>query len=348
MRFSESEQSITIEMRSWMKRVLLTLVVLLSAASSFAAETQRYLVAMRHLPARVSFRQADDQIAPRNMEVFRNVDAFAADLTAEEAAELRSEPGVIAVETLKTRHLLDATPSIPQELVSGRDPNGQTTPYGVSLVKAEAVWPVAKGAAINVVIIDTGIDYTHPDLRDDYAGGYNTFKKNNDPKDDNGHGTHCAGTIGAEDNGLGVIGVAPKVRLWSVKVLGADGEGETENIVSAADWIIGRKNELGGNWIVSLSLGSPRADPVERQAFERLADAGILAVAASGNSAGDVSFPAAYPTVMSIGAVDSASEIADFSNTGPEMSLVGPGVDVLSTLPIGSGSIAYVTNGTVS
>src|SRR5205807_2632085 len=80
-------------------------------------------------------------------------------------------------------------------------------------------WPVTHGEGINVVIIDTGIDYTHPDLSAVYAGGLNTFGNTDDPKDDNGHGTHVAGTIAAADNAVGVVGVAPHVKLWSVKVL---------------------------------------------------------------------------------------------------------------------------------
>src|SRR5450759_552380 len=96
-----------------------------------------------------------------------------------------------------------------------RSSHFQTVPYGIDLVHARDVWPVTRGkGTVNVVVIDTGIDYTHPDLKEAYAGGYNVFTKTNDPKDDHGHGTHVAGIIAAADNDFGVVGVAPEVRLW--------------------------------------------------------------------------------------------------------------------------------------
>jgi subtilisin family serine protease len=92
------------------------------------------------------------------------------------------------------------------------------------MVRAPLVWPVAKGDGINVAVVDTGIDYTHPELKDRYQGGFNAITGTNDPTDDEGHGTHVAGTIAASDNGIGVVGVAPNAKIWSAKVR-ADGSG---------------------------------------------------------------------------------------------------------------------------
>src|SRR5207248_4328200 len=106
-----------------------------------------------------------------------------------------------------------------------RDVNGQTIPWGVKAVNALSVWPITRGASINVAVLDTGMDLNHPDLRAAYAGGFNTYFGDSHypgepqaPTDDEGHGTHVSGTIAATDNNMGVVGVAPAVRLWSVRV----------------------------------------------------------------------------------------------------------------------------------
>ncbi|HKO57325.1 MAG TPA: S8 family serine peptidase [Thermoanaerobaculia bacterium] len=337
-----------------MKRTLFAVALLLTASSMFAAEgTHRYVVALRAgAPMRESFRQLDADFASggRSLRLFPHVSAAAVDLTDEEAAELRGQRNIVAVEPAIERHLLDSTPVTNTELIAGRNPNGQTTPYGISLVNAQQVWPYKRGDAINVVVMDTGIDYNHPDLKDQYAGGRNEIAKTDDPLDNNGHGTHVAGTISASDNDLGVVGVAPHVKLWSAKVLNAQGSGRTDSIIAAIDWALGKKAELGGNWIFSLSLGSEDSSLVELQAFQKAADAGVLTIAASGNASeaglpAPVAYPAAYPSVVAIGAINAKSVLADFSNQGPELALVAPGVDVLSTLQVGKGSIAYVGSG---
>ena len=322
-------------------------LALFSATTLFAAEVPgRYLVATRE-PVDLSQPAPATQDGSRarlgsRFEAFRSVNGYAADLTPAEVAALRKSPDVAFVEPVQERHVLEI-----------RNPNGQTTPYGVSLVDAPAAWAVSQPGVVNVAIVDTGIDYTHPELAPQYAGGYNVIKKTNDPMDDNGHGTHCAGTIGAADNGQGVIGVAPKVRIWSVKVLDAKGSGTSESIIKAIDWVVAKKDEVGGDWVMSLSLGSADSSDLEKAAFQKAEDAGILTVAASGNdsvpgSPAPVGFPAGYPSVLAIGAIDSTKTIADFSNQGPELALVAPGVDVLSTMRMGTGSIAFVGDGTTT
>jgi serine protease len=317
---------------------------LFSATSLFAADsTGRYLVATRE-PVDVSDAAPATRDGGRGrlgarFEAFRSVNGYAADLTAAEVAAVRASAGVKFVEPVRERHIMEV-----------RNPNAQTTPYGVAMVNAPASWTVSQPGAVNVVVLDTGIDYTHPELAPQYAGGWNAITKTNDPMDNNGHGTHCAGTIGAADNGLGVIGVAPKVRLWAVKVLDAKGSGTSESVIKGIDWVLARKQELGGDWVMSLSLGSSESSDLEKQAFQRAEDAGVLTVAASGNDSvpdapAPVGFPAAYPSVIAVGAIDSTKTIADFSNQGPELALVAPGVDVLSTMRLGTGSIAYVGTG---
>src|SRR5205823_10178266 len=128
---------------------------------------------------------------------------------------------------------------------------------------AREVWPYTRGAGVNVAVIDTGIDFTHPDLRRAYAGGYNALSPADAPRDDNFHGTHVAGTIAATDNGFGVLGVAPDVRLWAVKVLDQSGNGDSEHVVAGVDWVLSKKKELGGHWIINLSLGALEKSNIE-------------------------------------------------------------------------------------
>ena len=339
-----------------MKQPLLALALLLIPAVLFADEaTHTYLVATRHPVAgpqghRLAILETDqfsDHV--RNTENdFEHVNGFSAEMTDAEAATMAKAPGVRYVERAVERHILGiGTNAVARNL------NGQTTPYGINLVDAPSTWPATRGSNVNVAIIDTGIDYNHPDLKDQYAGGFNEITKTSDPLDDNGHGTHVAGIIAAEDNNIGVVGVAPGTHIWSVKVLGSNGSGTTANVIAGVDWVISKKAAVGGNWIISESLGSSDPSQFEQEATAQAISAGIIVVAASGNDStattpAPVSYPAAYPGVLAIGAVDSTSTIADFSNQGPELSFVAPGVDVLSTLPVGTGSIGEVTTGSTA
>src|SRR5712691_8189031 len=180
-----------------MKKIAtLILCLSLALASNAFAATQRYIVATRaSVPtARIAsmIRDVETTPQPRSVESFRSIAGFAADLTDDEAAALRKSPDVRYVEPVVERHALDLGVTTQADVPS---PFGQTVPYGIDLVRAREVWPVVHGEGINVVVIDTGIDYTHPDLVNAYAGGFNTYTHSDDPKDDNGHGTHVCGTI---------------------------------------------------------------------------------------------------------------------------------------------------------
>ncbi len=332
-----------------MKRSVLFFLALLVSAPLFAAPTQRYIVTTRTRLAvpRVQTMIRDIEVTPhaRAIESFALIRGFAADLTDEEAAALRKKPDVSYVEPVLERHALELGGKESNADVA--NPFGQVVPFGVDMVRAREVWPVTRGEGINVVVIDTGIDKTHPDLAGVYAGGYNTYDKSDNPADDNGHGTHVAGTIAAADNTVGVVGIAPNVRLWSVKVLDSKGSGTTDKIISALDWVMAKKNELGGDWVLNLSLGSSQPSAAESTAFQNAVANGLLVCAASGNEStpnltAPVGYPAAYPGVLAIGAIDATKSVASFSNQGPELAVVAPGVGVLSTVPVGTGSVAGV------
>jgi subtilisin family serine protease len=267
----------------------------------------------------------------RDLRELTTIHGFAANLTAEEIASLKSSGDLITIEPDGERHaLLDA-------ITTGQ----QTIPYGLRSVNAPPLWPITRGKSVNggpaihVAIIDTGIDYKNPELAAAFKEGFNFVARTSDPLDDAGHGSHVAGTIAALNDQSGVVGIASDVDLYSLKVLDSCGSGRTSDIISAIDWVIQKKKAIGGNWIVNLSLGSDNASAAEETEFQAAAAAGILVFAASGNgydgSSLALAYPAGYSSVVSVGAIDATNKIADFSQRGPQLKLVAPGVAVLST-----------------
>jgi subtilisin len=193
------------------------------------------------------------------------------------------------------------------------------------------------GGGVLVAVIDSGIDYTHPELLENYAFGHNFITGTLDAMDDNGHGTHVAGTVAAVRNGAGVVGVAPTAGLVGLKVLGANGSGSFSNVIAALQFVV--ENEIP---ITNNSYGSDR-DPgtLVRTAFANSAAAGVLHIAAAGNSGNcggnnnSVGFPAQYDSVVAVAAVNSSNKRPCFSSTGPTLELSAPGVSVNSTVPGG-------------
>jgi subtilisin len=190
----------------------------------------------------------------------------------------------------------------------------QTVGTGVSRIKA--VGKANKGAGVNVAVIDTGIDTTHPDLAANIAGWTNCSDKG--PRnygDSNGHGTHVAGIIAALDNGIGVVGVAPGAKLWSVRVLDATGSGSFSDVVCGIDFVDGKSPAKGGPiTVANMSLGGPgsddgncgnsNGDPVHLAVCQVVRD-GVTLVVAAGNSKTDLSnfIPAAYDEAVTVSAL---------------------------------------------
>jgi serine protease len=321
------------------KTFLLAPLMLLSALS--AESRERYLVATRPQAAgtgRVAAQSAGVAADRDSLVALETFDGFAADLDAHQLAALAASPEVRWIEPVIERQAFDFSAGRFEASVQAG--GTQFTPWGLPSMQVPESWPARRGGVVNVVVIDTGIDINHEDLRDVYAGGFNVFSRDELPIDDASHGTHVAGTIGAIDNSVGVVGIVPGVRLWAAKVLDAEGRGTNEGVIRALDWTLARKQESGGRWVVNLSLGSARPSPAEREAVTRLLNEGVIVVAATGNgdSAGigtRVSYPAAYAGVISVGAIDRQSAVAAFSNRGAEIDFVAPGVAVPSTLPPG-------------
>ena len=229
----------------------------------------------------------------------------------------------------------------------------QTTPYGVDITEADlAIDDGNTGAGVDVAVIDTGIDAQHETLQSNLGDGYATTDAacttncggggpgggGNDINeclaewdDDNDHGTHCAGTAAAADDGTGVLGVAPGATLHAVKVLACDGSGTFDDIAAGIEWSADQ-----GHDVQSMSLGADTDSSVVKDALQYAADRGVVMVAAAGNSGpctDCVGFPARDERVIAVSATDSSDALADFSSTGPEVDIAAPGVNTLSTVP---------------
>jgi thermitase len=208
--------------------------------------------------------------------------------------------------------------------------------WALGAIEAPAAWDITTGTNdILIAIIDTGIDYTHPDLDGGryVVDGYDFVNEDDDPMDDEGHGTHVTGIATADtNNGQGIAGLAWNSRFMGVKVLDAEGVGTdfdvADGIMYAADH---------GAHVANLSLGSPfhshtLEDAMQYAYTEGRDQKGMVMACAVGNSYGSgVSYPAAYDQCLGVAATDRSDERAIFSSYGPEVDVAAPGVDILST-----------------
>jgi major intracellular serine protease len=221
--------------------------------------------------------------------------------------------------------------------------NTNETPEGVHLIQAPRIWENSnQGENIVIAVIDTGVDRNHPDLKDQIIGGRNfTTDHHANPtifKDNNGHGTHVTGTIAAGLNNNGVVGVAPKAKILSLKVLTGEGSGDYEWIIKAINYAVdwrGPQNQRVR--VISMSLGGPHDVPELHKAIQNAVNHNISVVVAAGNEGDDredtfeYSYPGSYNEVIQVGAVSNDLNLAPFTNTNAEVDLVAPGVEIVST-----------------
>lgn len=244
----------------------------------------------------------------------------------------RASPTLVDMQTYKR-----SAPATPADRFSPTD----KTPWGIGAVKAPEAWERSnQGEGARVLVLDTGIDRDHPSLKANFEAGKDFVGDSATPYDyfdRNGHGTHVSGTIAGVMDRAGFTGVAPKAKILMGRVCS---EGGCSNIAIARgiNWGVEQKVD-----IISMSLGGAWSTPAERTAITEADKAGVTVVAASGNDGSSrVSYPAALPTVIAVGAVDSTLAKATFSQYGPELAIVAPGVAVASSVPQGSGRASDV------
>jgi subtilisin len=222
------------------------------------------------------------------------------------------------------------------------------THIGSKLAHDAGIW----GQGVKVAVIDTGIDYIHddpddtpyvvdPEFNSNYRGGYDFVNHDADPMDDNGHGTHVAGILAAEKNGYLVVGVAPQVDLYGLKILDANGSGYESDAISALQWSV-----ANGMDVVNMSFGTHTNVTAFQDAVQNAAAAGLLMVAASGNVDPSnfqellygcpVAYPGAYPQVLSTTYTNPNDALTGYSCTGPEVDFAAPGDNIFSPVPVGT------------
>jgi subtilisin family serine protease len=322
--------------------LLVGAVVWLPVAGA-AAPTSSYIVVLNGSvgsPGAVAAEQAQARGLTVGHVYRHALKGYSAVMTAANAQGLRADPRVASV-----------TPDRPVQI------DQQVLPTGIDRVDGELSSTTSGDGAgsvdVDVAVIDTGIDLTHPDLN--VAGGVNCAPGRSF-NDSNGHGSHVAGIIAARDNDLGVVGVAPGARLWAVRVLNAGGVGSFADVICGVDWVTANSGMIE---VANMSLGGTGTEPAGsgcttgdafHDAICRSVVAGVTYTVAAGNEADDAAnhVPAAYDEVITVSALadfdgqpgglgsptcraDEDDTLANFSNFGPDVDLIAPGVCILST-----------------
>lgn len=239
--------------------------------------------------------------------------------------KLKAHPDVVRVdEDVKVFALQYREGNVRTERITQ---SSQLLPWGIDRIDAELVWPGGNTAdPVKVGIIDTGISNNHPDLSANVKGGVNTINPRKSWNDDNGHGSHVAGIVAALNNTTGVVGVGPKADLYAIKVLNAVGSGYLSDVIEGIQWAVANHMQ-----VVNMSLGTGSDIQSFHNAVIAAKNAGVVVVAAAGNSGSSVIFPAAYPEAIAVSATDQNNVIASWSSRGPEVDLAAPGVSIYST-----------------
>lgn len=304
----------------------------------------------------------EDQIESVNgLEVIEDDQGMGIEALLEEYRALPEVEYADEIFTIKADALNPVMPNDPrfneQWALVNNGQNGGTKGADIS---AALAWATTKGSdKVVVAVLDSGVDYTHHDLavniwtrpenikqyedKDlgviDDVNGYNALGNNNDPMDENGHGTHCAGIIGAEGgNNEGITGVNWNVKIMPLKFMDASGSGTTKDAIEAINYVIDRKKAGVNVRIISASWGSTQKSRALEDVISKARDAGILFVAASGNSSVDTDKQPHYPSsynlanVISVAALDNNDQLTSFSNYGAKsVHIAAPGKDILST-----------------
>ncbi|WP_374030045.1 S8 family serine peptidase [Bdellovibrio bacteriovorus] len=307
-------------------------------SSPLFAHAERLIVMMKD---KASFQRLHKQQGTWSQEIpgkieasLQNINTFIVDTANPRDVErLRSIQGVAYIEK---EYLHPA----PRKFVQGAALQAAAStplerPWGLDAIHAPEAWSLTnKGEGARILILDSGLQSNHPSIQPNFEKGrdFTGAGDDSDFSDNTGHGTHVAGTAAAAEMSGGFAGVAPKAKILAGRVCREEGCWNTA-VVAGINWGIEEKVD-----VVNLSLGSYGPTPAETAAVLSADRAGVSLVAATGNyGTAEVLFPAAHPTVIAVGAVDKNLRHAFFSQYGPEVSVVAPGVDVLSSIPVGTG-----------
>lgn len=306
-----------------MRRIWLGLLVAgVLGQGAMAAERDRYLVQLKPGAEAAVLAQSKGMGGELALALPEQ-HALALWLPAAAATALAHNPNVLWVEPDAKRYA-----------------SAETLPYGIPMVQAPQLSDAAAGEVL-VCIIDSGYSGGHPDLpHGAQVQGSNDAGTGSWSSDENGHGTHVAGTIAAVGgNDLGVVGVLPNqsVPLQIVKVFGANGWAYSSNLVGALNACKqGMSNRGFTRMVINMSLGGSVPSKTEEQAFNQAYGQNVLSVAAAGNAGNtSKSYPASYGSVVSVAAIDANKQLAYFSQRNDQVELAAPGVSVLSTVPTG-------------
>lgn len=274
-------------------------------------------------------RQAEfERRGARVKEVLAQQAALAVELSASELAQLQNDSDIELIEEDHKRY-----------------PMAQQIPYGYTMVQADQV---SDEFASNqkVCVIDSGLDLPHEDFLSGNITGTNNSGTGNWYDNGGPHGTHVAGTIAALNNATGMLGVMPNgnVKLHIIKVFNEEGWGYSSTLANAVNTCVSN-----GSTVINMSLGGEGSSTTESNAMQAAFDAGVLLIAAAGNDGNTVmSYPASYDAVVSVAAIDKNKQLADFSQRNSQVELSGPGVDIRSTYPEGTGLEATLSVGSNS
>ncbi len=324
-----------------MSRGLLVIIFSLFSFHSFAGE---YAVGFSSQNfKKINFNNKNNRFnhAGKNIRVLKNLEMIIIESDKDISKDIKADPMVEFVDALTVIKGPEKRFSLPFETLNHNQE--MQTPWGILAVEAPLVWEETNAAAgINVLVLDTGIDKDHPNIASRFIEGRDLIGRGSDDLpypffDEQGHGTHVAGTILADGGTGGVVGVAPGASLYVGKVCNNGCPGGA--ILAGVDWAIEAKMH-----VVNMSLGGRFSSSSAERAYQKAEDNNVVIVAASGNDGlGSVGYPAGYNSVLSVGAISENREIASFSNWGSNLDVVAPGVDVLSSYPRGTGRAAETT-----
>lgn len=348
-----------------MKRFTILVAVLALAVMSFAVvqaqgrpgDVATHIIVFNNgaRPNVPAFAQANGLTVTNEYSV---INGFAAVVPAGRLAALSRNPNVAYVE-----------PNLEITIAAQSIPSGIDRIYATGNTNLDIDGVDDFRVDVDVAILDTGIDYQHPDLN--VVGGIDCTQtigrgrnrtvgcaNGTSGDDDHYHGTHVAGTVAALDNGIGVVGVAPGARLWAVKVLNSQGSGYTSGIIDGIDWVVQR----GDIEVINMSLGGPGVSTAYASAIDSAVASGVVVVVAAGNDADDANnySPAYVPSAITVSALsdgdgtpggngtiscrtDEDDTLANFSNYGTAVDIIAPGVCILSTYPLERGEYASIS-----